>query len=302
MDIGMVGMGRMGDNMAQRLHEGGHRVVAYDRDPDTRSAAGERGLDIAESLEQLVETLPKPRVIWVMVPSGNPTEGTVSALAEVLETGDILIEGGNSNYNDSMRRGALLQHRGVHMIDAGVSGGIWGLTEGYCLMVGGDADAVAIAEPAFHTLAPSADTGYAHVGPLGSGHFTKMIHNGIEYGLMQAYAEGFELMKAKEIFDLDLSQIAEVWRHGSVVRSWLLDLTADALAEDGELSDIAPWVEDSGEGRWTVEESVDLAVPIPVISMALQARFRSRDEGQFGFKLLAAMRNRFGGHAVRRQP
>ena len=195
-----------------------------------------------------------------------------------------------------------MQHRGIHMIDAGVSGGIWGLTEGYCLMVGGDADAVAIAEPAFRTLAPSADTGYAHVGPLGSGHFTKMVHNGIEYGLMQAYAEGFELMKAKEMFGLNLSQIAEVWRHGSVVRSWLLDLTADALAEDGELSDIAPWVEDSGEGRWTVEESVDLAVPIPVISMALQARFRSRDEAQFGFKLLAAMRNRFGGHAVRRQP
>ncbi len=302
MDIGMVGMGRMGGSMAQRLHEGGHRVVAYDRDPDTRGAAGERGLDIAESLEQLVEVLPQPRVVWVMVPSGNPTEGTVSALAEVLEAGDILIEGGNSNYNDSMRRGALLQHRGVHMIDAGVSGGIWGLAEGYCLMVGGDADAVAIAEPAFRTLAPSADTGYAHVGPLGSGHFTKMVHNGIEYGLMQAYAEGFELMKAKEMFGLDLSQIAEVWRHGSVVRSWLLDLTADALAEDSELSDIAPWVEDSGEGRWAVEESVDLAVPIPVISIALQARFRSRDEAQFGFKLLAAMRNRFGGHAVRRQP
>ena len=302
MDIGMVGMGRMGGSMAQRLHEGGHRVVAYDRDPDTRGAASERGLGAAESLEQLVETLAKPRVVWVMVPSGNPTEGTVSALAEVLETGDILIEGGNSNYNDSMRRGALLQHRGVHMIDAGVSGGIWGLTEGYCLMVGGDADAVAIAEPAFRTLAPSADTGYAHVGPLGSGHFTKMVHNGIEYGLMQAYAEGFELMKAKEMFGLNLSQVAEVWRHGSVVRSWLLDLTADALAEDGELSDIAPWVEDSGEGRWTVEESVDLAVPMPVISMALQARFRSRDEAQFGFKLLAAMRNRFGGHAVRRQP
>ncbi len=301
MELGMVGMGRMGGAMAQRIRKGGHRVVAYDRDPDTRLAGASWDVEVAESLEQLVETLSSPRVVWVMVPSGNPTEGTVTALAEVLEAGDIVIEGGNSNYQDSMRRGAMLQHRGIHMIDAGVSGGIWGLSEGYCLMVGGDAESVAAAEPVFLTLAPSPERGYAHVGPLGSGHFTKMVHNGIEYGLMQAYAEGFELLKAKEMFALDLAQIAEVWRHGSVVRSWLLDLTASALEEDSTLADIAPWVEDSGEGRWTVEESVDLAVPTPVISMALQARFRSRDTSQFGFRLLAAMRNRFGGHAVRRR-
>ena len=301
MDIGMVGMGRMGGAMAQRIRKGGHRVVAYDRDPDTRSAGKGWDIDVAESLEQLVEMLPKPRIVWVMVPSGNPTEGTVSALAEVLETGDILIEGGNSNYNDSMRRGDALQHRGINMIDAGVSGGIWGLAEGYCLMVGGEPDVVAAADPVLRSLAPSPDKGYAHVGPLGAGHFTKMVHNGIEYGLMQAYAEGFELMKAKEAFSLDIAQIAELWRHGSVVRSWLLDLTANALREDSDLADIAPWVEDSGEGRWTVEESVELAVPIPVISMALQARFRSRDTSQFAFRLLAAMRNQFGGHAVRRR-
>ena len=300
MDIGMVGMGRMGGAMAQRLRRGGHRVVAYDRDPDTRGAGAAWGIEIAPSLEELVEALPKPRIVWVMVPSGNPTEGTVSALAEVLEEGDVLIEGGNSNYNDSMRRGASLQPKGIHMIDAGVSGGIWGLAEGYCLMVGGEAEAVALAEPAFRTLAPTPELGYAHVGPLGSGHFVKMVHNGIEYGLMQAYAEGFELMRAKEMFALDMAQIAEIWRHGSVVRSWLLDLTANALSENADLADIAPWVDDSGEGRWTVEESVDLAVPLPVISMALQARFRSRDQSQFGFRLLAAMRNQFGGHAVRR--
>ena len=301
MDIGMVGLGRMGGNMAERLRRGGHRVVSYDRDPDTRQAARQAGCEMVDSLEQFTEALGAPRVVWVMVPSGNPTEATVAALGDVLERGDLVVEGGNSNYNDSMRRGELLRNRGVEMVDAGVSGGIWGLAEGYCLMVGGAADAVAMAEPAFRTLAPSPETGYAHVGPLGAGHFSKMVHNGIEYGLMQAYAEGFELMRAKQIFDLDIAQIAEVWRHGSVVRSWLLDLTAAALTEDKSLSGIAPWVDDSGEGRWTVEESIALAVPLPVISMALQARFRSRDEAQFGFRLLAAMRNQFGGHAVRRQ-
>ncbi len=300
MEIGMIGMGRMGGAMAQRIQKGGHRVVAYDRDPDTRGAAGSRGIEVAESVEQMRELLAGPRVVWVMVPSGDATEGTVAALAEELESGDIVIEGGNSNYKDTMRRGAALQRRGVRMVDAGVSGGVWGLSEGYCLMVGGDAESVAAAEPAFLALAPSAERGYAHVGPLGAGHFTKMVHNGIEYGLMQAYAEGFELLKAKEGFGLDVAQIAEVWRHGSVVRSWLLDLTASALEEDSGLADIAPWVDDSGEGRWTVEESVELAVPIPVISMALQARFRSRDTSQFGFRLLAAMRNQFGGHSVRR--
>ena len=300
MDIGMIGMGRMGGNMAERLRGGGHRVVGYDRDPDTRSAAAERGTEVADTLEHLVEMLSKTRVVWVMVPSGNPTEATISALAEVLEAGDVVIDGGNSNYKDTMRRAASLQATGVRMIDAGVSGGIWGLAEGYCLMVGGEDDAIAMVEPLFRTLAPSAELGYAHVGPVGSGHFVKMVHNGIEYGLMQAYAEGFELLKAKDQFGLDVAQIAEIWRYGSVVRSWLLDLTATALGEDADLSDIQPWVEDSGEGRWTVEESIELAVPLPVISIALQARFRSRQEAAFGFRLLAAMRQQFGGHAVRR--
>jgi 6-phosphogluconate dehydrogenase len=300
MDIGMVGLGRMGSNMAERIRRGGHRVVAYDRDLDARSTAATGGLETADTLEHLVEMLPSPRAVWVMVPSGNPTEATISALAEVLDEGDLVVEGGNSNYKDSMRRGASLQHNGISFVDAGVSGGVWGLEEGYCLMVGGEAEAVARVEPVFRSLAPSPERGYAHVGPVGSGHFVKMVHNGIEYGLMQAYAEGFELMKAKEQFGLDLSQISELWRHGSVVRSWLLDLTAAALEDDHDLSSIQPWVEDSGEGRWTVEESVELAVPIPVISIALQARFRSRQGEAFGFRLLAAMRNRFGGHAVRR--
>ncbi len=301
MDVGMVGLGRMGGNMSERLRRGGHRVVSYDRDPDTRQAAAAAGCEVVDSLEQFVEALPAPRVVWVMVPSGNPTEATVAALGDVLESGDLVVDGGNSNYNDSMRRGESLRRKGIEMVDAGVSGGIWGLAEGYCLMVGGSAEAVALVEPVFRTLAPTPETGYAHVGPLGAGHFVKMVHNGIEYGLMQAYAEGFELMRAKQSFDLDIGRIAETWRHASVVRSWLLDLTAAALEEDNSLSGIAPWVDDSGEGRWTVEESIELAVPLPVISMALQARFRSRDEAQFGFKLLAAMRNQFGGHAVRRQ-
>ena len=301
MDIGMVGLGRMGGNMSERLRLGGHRVVSYDRDPDVRQTAVAAGCEVVDSLEQFVEALAAPRVVWVMVPSGNPTEATVAALGDVLEPGDLVVDGGNSNYNDSMRRGESLRGRGIEMVDAGVSGGIWGLAEGYCLMVGGSKEAVALVEPVFRTLAPTPEKGYAHVGPLGAGHFVKMVHNGIEYGLMQAYAEGFELMRAKQSLDLDLAQIAEIWRHGSVVRSWLLDLTAAALEEDAALSDIVPWVDDSGEGRWTVEESIELAVPLPVISMALQARFRSRDEGQFGFKLLAAMRNQFGGHAVRRQ-
>ncbi len=301
MDIGMVGLGRMGGNMSERLRRGGHRVVSYDRDPDVRQTAVAAGCEVVDSLEQFVEALAAPRVVWVMVPSGNPTEATVAALGDVLERGDLVVDGGNSNYNDSMRRGESLRSRGIEMVDAGVSGGIWGLAEGYCLMVGGSKEAVALVEPVFRTLAPTPETGYAHVGPLGAGHFVKMVHNGIEYGLMQAYAEGFELMRAKQSLVLDVAQIAEIWRHGSVVRSWLLDLTAAALDEDAALSDIVPWVDDSGEGRWTVEESIELAVPLPVISMALQARFRSRDEGQFGFKLLAAMRNQFGGHAIRRQ-
>ena len=298
MKMGMVGMGRMGRNMAQRLQRSEHTIVAYDRDPDTRSSVASDGIAVAESLEHLVEQLDAPRAIWVMVPSGNPTEATISALESVLEAGDTVIDGGNSNYKDSMRRGGSLKHKGVNLVDAGVSGGVWGLAEGYCLMVGGDTDVVQQLEPILRSLAPSQTDGYAHVGPLGAGHFVKMVHNGIEYGLMQAYAEGFELMKAKDMFALDLAQVAEVWTHGSVVRSWLLDLTAAALKDDAGLESIQPYVEDSGEGRWTVEESVELAVPTPVISIALQARFRSRQSEGFGFRLLAAMRQRFGGHAV----
>lgn len=301
MDIGMVGLGRMGGNMASRLARGGHRVVAYDRDPDTRAHAAAKGLESADTLEHLASQLASPRVIWVMVPSGNPTEGTMSALMEVLSEGDIVVDGGNTHYKDSMRRGAEFQRQGLTMIDAGVSGGVWGLEDGYCLMVGGEDEAIAKVEPCFRTLAPSSEHGYAHVGPLGAGHFVKMVHNGIEYGLMQAYAEGFELMQAKDLFSLDMAQIAELWGHGSVVRSWLLDLTAHTLKEDSSLADIEPWVEDSGEGRWAVEESVELAVPLPVISMALQARFRSRQSDAFGFKMLAAMRNQFGGHAMHRR-
>ncbi len=303
MQIGIIGLGRMGSNMASRLNNDNHEVYAYDRDPDIRSGMlrSSSNITILDSLEDLASSLPSPRVIIVMVPSGNPTEATISALSDVLEKNDIIIDGGNSNYKDSMRRSADLQHQGIRMIDAGISGGIWGLDQGYCLMVGGAADTVKIAEPIFRSLAPTPQSGYAHVGDIGAGHFTKMIHNGIEYGLMQAYAEGFELMSAKDLFQLDLAQIAEVWRHSSVIRSWLLDLTAAALNDDIDLASIEPWVEDSGEGRWAIEESVDLAVPVPVMAMALQARFRSRDQSQFGFKLLAAMRNQFGGHSIRRK-
>ena len=301
MEIGMVGLGRMGGNMADRLHQGGHQIIAHDRSTEARAAAEGRGLRAAASLEELVERLQAPRVVWVMVPSGASTEDTIAALGEVLGSGDTVIDGGNSNYKDSIRRGADLQGKGIAMIDAGVSGGIWGLAEGYCVMVGGERAAVEHVEPLFRTLAPAPDRGYAHVGPLGAGHFVKMVHNGIEYGLMQAYAEGFELMRAKGEFELDLAGIAELWRHSSVVRSWLLDLTAAALDEDASLDGLEPYVEDSGEGRWTVAEGVELAVPLPVITLALQARFQSRESDSYAFKLLAAMRSQFGGHAVRRR-
>ena len=300
MELGMVGLGRMGGNMAERLHKAGHRVVAYDRSAEVRQAAESRGLESAASLEELVQALSAPRAVWVMVPSGKPTEDTLATLAGLLRSGDAIIEGGNSNYKETIRRGEDLAKHGIAMVDAGTSGGIWGLTEGYSLMVGGERDTVQRLEPLFHALAPAPDKGYGHVGPLGSGHFTKMVHNGIEYGLMQAYAEGFELMQAKSEFNLDLHQIAELWRHGSVVRSWLLDLTAAALEEEPGLESLGAFVEDSGEGRWTVDEAVALAVPLPVITAALQVRFRSRQEQPYSAKILAAMRNQFGGHAVRR--
>ena len=300
MELGMIGLGRMGGNMAQRLIGGGHRVVTYDRDPEAVAASHGFGGEGAASLEEVVSMLAAPRALWVMVPAGQPTEDTIDALAPLLGPGDAILDGGNANYKDSMRRAAKLAERGIDFIDVGTSGGIWGLAEGYCLMVGGDEAAVKRLEPIFHTLAPSPETGYSRVGPSGAGHFTKMVHNGIEYGLMQAYAEGFELMAAKEEFALDLPAIAEIWRHGSVVRSWLLDLAADALQEDPALESLESYVDDSGEGRWTVEESVELAVPIPVITLALQARFRSRQVQPFGGRLLAALRQQFGGHAVRK--
>ncbi len=298
MELGMIGLGRMGGNMTQRLLRGGHSVVAYDPDEDARQAAV--GARTAASVPELVSMLGAPRTVWVMVPAGNITDSTIDALADLLDTGDAVIDGGNSNYKDTIRRAAALHERGIAMLDAGTSGGVWGLAEGYSLMVGGDYATFARLEPIFQTLAPSADSGYGHVGPSGAGHFVKMVHNGIEYGMMQAFAEGFELMQAKQDMGLDLAQIAHIWRYGSVVRSWLLDLTAAALDEDTDLASIAAYVEDSGEGRWTVEESIDLAVPIPVIAASLQARFRSRQDEPFGAKMLAAMRNQFGGHSVRR--
>ena len=300
MELGMIGLGRMGGNMAQRLISGGHWVVTYDRDPQAVTDSHGFGGEGASSLEDMVARLAAPRALWIMVPAGQPTEDTIDALASLLSSGDAILDGGNANYKDSMRRAGKLAGQGINFIDVGTSGGIWGLTEGYCLMVGGDEAAVKRLEPIFRTLAPSPDLGYSRVGPSGAGHFTKMVHNGIEYGLMQAYAEGFELMAAKEEFGLDLPAIAEIWRHGSVVRSWLLDLTADALKEDPGLESLESYVDDSGEGRWTVEESVELAVPIPVITLALQARFRSRQDQPFGGRLLAALRQQFGGHAVRR--
>jgi 6-phosphogluconate dehydrogenase len=287
----MIGLGRMGSNMARRLLGGGHRVVVYDPIKEAIEALVAQGATGSVSITDLVGRLTPPRAIWLMVPSGEPTE---------LSQGDVVIDGGNSNYKDSVRRASALLEKGINFLDAGTSGGIWGLKEGYCLMVGGDIEAFHRMEPIFRTLAPSLQDGYGHVGPSGAGHFVKMVHNGIEYGLMQAYAEGFELMQAKREFNLDLRQIADIWRYGSVVRSWLLDLAAAALKEDPKLESIQPYVEDSGEGRWTVQESIDLAVPAPVMALSLQARFRSRQEQPFGAKLLAALRQQFGGHRVKK--
>ncbi|MFH1382993.1 MAG: phosphogluconate dehydrogenase (NAD(+)-dependent, decarboxylating) [Chloroflexota bacterium] len=299
MELGIIGLGRMGGNMAQRLLNGGHRVVVYDRDKQAREAAVKKGAIDAGSTTELTQKLNKPRLVWLMVPAGNPTEATVTELSAVLTSGDIIIDGGNSNYKDSMRRAANLAHESILFLDVGTSGGIWGLEGGYCLMVGGDINAFHRVEPVLQTLAPSPQSGYGYVGPSGAGHFVKMVHNAVEYGLMEAYAEGFGMMQAKPEFKLDLVKIAEIWRYGSVVRSWLLDLTAIALKENPKLEGIQAYVEDTGEGRWAVAESIDLGIPIPSISLALQARFRSRQEQPFGAKLLAALRQQFGGHAVR---
>jgi 6-phosphogluconate dehydrogenase len=301
MDIAMVGLGRMGGNMARRLLKGGHRVVGYNRSAEVaHEIAAEAGLTPALSLREVVALLTAPRAVWVMVPAGDATEKAVEEFSELLSEGDIIIDGGNTFYKDDIRRARMLAAKGIHYVDSGTSGGIWGLKEGYSLMIGGEVEAVEHLRPIFETLAPAPDKGWGHVGPHGSGHFVKMVHNGIEYGMMQAFAEGFEIMKAKKEFGLDLAKIAHIWQYGSVVRSWLLDLAADALDKDQELSGIAAWVEDSGEGRWTVFESIDLDVPAPVITASLQARFVSRHEDNYAAKLLAAMRNEFGGHAIKK--
>jgi 6-phosphogluconate dehydrogenase len=301
MQMGMVGLGRMGANMTKRLLQGGHTIVVSDLNKDAVAAALKEGAVGAADLADLAKKLTAPRAVWVMVPSGDPTEKTIVSLADALTNGDTIIDGGNSNFKDSMRRAEMLKDKGIHFVDVGTSGGIWGLTEGYSMMVGGEKDAVGRIEPILKTLAPAPDKGWGRVGPSGSGHFVKMVHNGIEYGLMQAYAEGFEIMRAKKEFGLDLSQIAEIWRYGSVVRSWLLDLTANALKPDPELTQIKGWVADSGEGRWTVFESIDKDVPAPVIYMSLMMRFVSRQDESYAAKLLAAMRNQFGGHAVQHE-
>jgi len=298
MQIGFVGLGKMGLNMVTRLVRGGHPVVAYDRAADAVSRAAAAGAQGVSSLEQLVAALTPPRAVWVMVPSGDPTEATVTALAGSLAAGDTIIDGGNTNFHDDVRRAQLLVARGMHYVDAGTSGGIWGLTEGYCLMVGGDAGVCERLEPIFVTLAPV--NGYLRVGDHGAGHYVKMIHNGIEYGLMQAYAEGFELMHESP-YTIDAGAVASLWNHGSVVRSWLLELAARALAEDPGLSTLTGYVEDSGEGRWTLHEGIDRGVPLPVMTAALFTRYRSRENNPFSERLLAALRNQFGGHAVRKR-
>ena len=300
MEIGMVGLGRMGGAMAQRLLLAGHRVVAHDPRAEAVQSLEGQGASGALSLAQLVSALTSPRAVWIMAPVGAPTESAIMETASLLQPGDVIIDGGNSNYKDSIRRAASLQEQAISFMDVGTSGGIWGLTEGYSLMVGGDAETYARLEPIFRALAPGEDKGHGYVGKAGAGHYVKMVHNAVEYGLMEAYAEGFELLQAKDEFALDLAQVAGIWRHGSVVRSWLLDLTAAALAENVTLEGLQSYVEDSGEGRWAVEESVELAVPVPVIALSLQARFRSRQQQPFAGKLLAAMRNQFGGHELRR--
>jgi 6-phosphogluconate dehydrogenase len=299
MQLGMIGLGRMGANMAQRLHRGGIVVRGFDPGTQARERVAAAGIATSDSLQNLINAMPSPRVLWLMVPS-KAVDATLDALLPLLSSGDVLIDGGNSWYKHSQARAGRCEEHGVAFVDCGTSGGIWGLEEGYCLMVGGDAATVAALSPLFKVLAPAADRGWAHVGPAGAGHFCKMVHNGIEYGMMQAYAEGFALMEKKAEFELDLAQVTEVWRHGSVVRSWLLDLSADALQNNPTLAGIAPYVEDSGEGRWTVAEAIDLDVPAPVITLSLLERLRSRQSNSFADRMLAAMRSQFGGHAIRK--
>ncbi|MEY2473112.1 MAG: 6-phosphogluconate dehydrogenase [Actinomycetota bacterium] len=296
MRLAMLGLGRMGAGMSRRLMQAGHEVVGFDLNPEAVADLVKDGSIKAESVEDAIKQLEPPRVVWLMLPAGTPTQDTIDHVAGILRGGDIVIDGGNSRYTDAVARAAALQLKGIHFLDAGVSGGIWGLENGFCLMVGGVEDAVEVVRPAFEALAPP--NGFAHVGPAGAGHYVKMVHNGIEYGLMQAYAEGFELMNAATEFKLDLHQIADLWRNGSVVRSWLLDLAEKALDEGSGFEEIQPVVADSGEGRWTIQDAIDRAVPLPVITSALYTRFASRDVHAFAPRLLAALRNQFGGHPV----
>ncbi len=299
MQLGMIGLGRMGANMAQRLLRGGHSVAGFDPGVEARTRASDSGIAAVASLLELVAALTAPRTLWLMVPAGQAVDGTLAQLRPLLTPGDTIVDGGNSFYKDTMRRAEMLGEDGLHYVDCGTSGGVWGLAEGYSLMLGGEADAVQRLTPLFATLAPAADRGWGRVGPSGAGHFTKMVHNGIEYGLMQAYAEGFAIMQRKAEFALDLTQVAEIWREGSVVSSWLLDRTANALQKNPTLAGIAPYVEDSGEGRWTAAEAIDLNVAAPIITLSLLERLRSRDDDSFADRLLSAMRGEFGGHQVK---
>ena len=301
MQIGILGLGKMGKNMARRLARAGHRVVVYNRTTEKALALAdeEENVVAARTFEALAEALNPPRAGWAMVPAGAPTDKMVDAMLEVFDPGDVVIDGANSNYEDSLRHAEKVSEQKMHFLDVGVSGGVWGLEEGYSLMVGGEEAIVERLRPIFEDLAPGPDRGWGRVGPNGAGHFVKMVHNGIEYGMMEAYAEGFEILKAKEEFDLDLHHVAEIWRYGTVIRSWLLDLTADALASDQDLAEIKGWVDDSGEGRWTVLEAIALDIPAPVITLALLRRLASRQDESYAFKLLAAMRNQFGGHTMK---
>ena len=298
MRLAMIGLGRMGGNMSERLMKDGHEVVVFDRSAEAISKYGAMGAFAATSAADAASKLSAPRIVWVMVPAGKPTDDTITELATAMNKGDVIIDGGNSNFHDSMRRAADLAPKGIDFIDAGTSGGIWGLANGYCLMIGASDAAFSLCEPIFKTLAPP--NGYAHVGPPGSGHYVKMIHNGIEYGMLQAYAEGYEILHASKNFKLDLRQIAAVWNKGSVVRSWINELAEEAFKRDANLDALKGYVEDSGEGRWTVQEAIDLDVPAPVITLSLLARLASRQPGSFSAKVIAALRNEFGGHAVKK--
>jgi 6-phosphogluconate dehydrogenase len=300
MELGLIGLGKMGGNMAERLRLAGHKVVGFDFSADAVKKLSDAGSVGVHSLEDLVKNLQTPRAIWIMVPQGDPVDETIAKLKPLMQKGDIFIDGGNSNYKDSQKRHEALKAEGFEFVDVGTSGGIWGITEGYSMMIGGDVEVVETLRPIFESLAPSKDTGWGRTGPSGAGHFVKMVHNGIEYGLMQAYSEGFSIMRAKEPLELDLTQIANIWRYGSVVRSWLLDLTADALKKNPTLDGLEPYVPDSGEGRWTVSEAIDLNVSAPVITESLIRRIRSREDDNFTDRMLSVMRNEFGGHAVKK--